>query len=201
MFVIVQFTWSVNPPHGDTDIGTYVPIRVLFIDLQRLFNSLASVTVKVVLDIWLSNLLCLDAYRESSFNNISYSTACVLILWWGPYRVRYLTTDCMYVHSQLIRNWVRHFQSMHRKEGLCWNLVAKRYHPFVPMCMTTAFCQCLSIRQFINTSALPVGFLPDLHSHKLMIKYSMIKLPRYPLPISPARRSINGRGDDMQTNT
>ncbi len=37
---------------------------------------------------------------------------------------------------------------------------------------------------FINTSALPMGFLPDSYPQNLMISYSMIKSSPYPLYIS-----------------
>ncbi len=33
----------------------------------------------------------------------------------------------------------------------------------------------LNISPFSKTSALPMGFLPDSHPHKLMINYSIIK--------------------------
>ena len=44
---------------------------------------------------------------------------------------------------------------------------------------------------FNYTSALPMGFLPDSHPHKLMINYSMMKLPPYPLFISMLSSATN----------
>ena len=38
--------------------------------------------------------------------------------------------------------------------------------------------------EIIMTSALPMGFLPDSHLHKLMVNYSMIKFSPYPLGIA-----------------
>ncbi len=46
---------------------------------------------------------------------------------------------------------------------------------------------------FRVTSALPMGFLPDFHPHKLMINYSMIKL----FPFLPSLGSIGPKTDDM----
>ena len=58
------------------------------------------------------------------------------------------------------------------------------------------------ISLFVLTSALPMGFLPDSHLHKLMINYRMIYDEI--VSISPAKfgrdRSTNGRGDVEQTD-
>ena len=57
---------------------------------------------------------------------------------------------------------------------------------------------------FVDTSALPMGFLLDSHLHKLMINYSMIKLPPH-IPCTFLcyklhRTTQNVTGDREQTN-
>ena len=47
---------------------------------------------------------------------------------------------------------------------------------------------------FYLTSALPMGFLPDSHPHKLMMNYSMIKLSLYPVHISMLAASLPSMG-------